>query len=103
MEQKINEVFDRVIGAKRLVQTAAYAIKSQEMDARMENLDEWIQARNNDVRQAIIDRALANDQDYWSDRVQYENARDEYELAMLEVERLRVLIASARAGVMYDV
>ncbi len=93
LAERIEAAFDEAVGAKRRMQINLRGITELEETAKMENLDEWVGAKNNDVRRAIVLRDLAEDEDYDRARFEYDNARDRYRLALLEIERLKLLVA----------
>ena len=98
LEERIEAEFDRAIAAKSDMQTNASKIADSEETAKMDNLDEWTGAKNNDVRHSIVLRALAEDEDYHTARQGYRAARDRYRLAVLEIERLKLLVAARAAA-----
>jgi hypothetical protein len=99
MIDKINETFDELIAAKRRLQQSSNEISDIERRTKMENLEKWVDAKNNDVRRAIIEEALEEDERYQSERNRRRIARDEFRIAWLEVERHKLVIQALNAVV----
>lgn len=95
---RIEAAFDSAIVCKSRMQAEANDIAAAEETAKMDNLEEWTAAKNNDVRRAIVLRELADDEGYHASRKIYRAARDDYRLALLEIERLKVLVAHLGAA-----
>lgn len=95
MEKRIELAWDEAIAHRARMIEAQHALADVEETAKMDNLDEWVGAKNNDVRRAIVLRALADDVEYHEARVAYRNEKDAFKLAMLHIERLRMLIAAS--------
>lgn len=98
MEKEINAVYDRVVRLRLDMAFRSSEIQDDEETAKMDNLEEWTSAKNNDVRRAIILRALADDEHYHANRKQYRAMREDLRIALINVERVKTLIAGYRAG-----
>jgi hypothetical protein len=98
MTDRIEAVFNAAVAAKRNMQASANDVAAAEETAKMDNLDEWVGAKNNDVRRSIILRELDDDEAYYVARQLYRDARDSYRLALLEIERLKLLVAWERGA-----
>lgn len=51
-----------------------------------------------DIRRAIVLNALTDDEAYHEARNVYQEARDRYRLALLEIERLKLIVEARKAG-----
>lgn len=98
LDEKINETWDRAIAYRQAMQSQARVVADYEETAKMENLEEWMGAKNSDQRKALILRVLADEDDYHNARDAYADARDRFKIAMLEVERLRMLLTYTAGG-----
>lgn len=105
LSERIENAYDVAVEAKRTMQVEQSIMADEEQSAKMDNLDEWTAAKNNDVRRSIIERELGEPGGvdgapslYWTARRAYIGARDRYRLALLEIERLRLLVEAAKAG-----
>lgn len=98
IHERIEAAFDTAINNRTKMMDAQASMQRAEETAKMENLEEWTQAKNNDVRKAIILRELADDESYHEERANYERRRGLYRLDLLEIERLKLLVEYTRAG-----
>lgn len=98
LAERIETAFDKARQSKAVMQQSYREIEAAEETAKMDNLDEWTGAKNNDVRRAIILRELAQDDDYHNARKAYQGARDTYRLDLLEIKRLELLVEDRKAG-----
>ena len=96
LSERIEAAYDRAVEVEDHMQTLARQIELQEETAKMDNLEECTAAKNNDIRRAIILRALSEDEGYHVARSTYAVARNRYRLAHLEIERLRLLVEAAK-------
>ena len=97
LEDRVNEAFDDAIRFRAAMQSAWRAMQQHEETAKMENLEEWVAAKNNDIRKAIVLRALEENHEYQTWRSQYADARDDLKLALLDIERVKLLVRAAEA------
>ena len=104
LSERIEAAYDRAVGARRTMQIEQTVMADEEQSAKMDNLEEWTAAKNNDIRRAIVERALGEPNGvegapslYWNARRAYTDARNEYRLAHLEIERLRLLVEAVKA------
>jgi hypothetical protein len=98
VEETINKAYDRAVQRRLEMAFRGSEIQDAEETAKMDNLDEWVAAKNNDVRRAIILRALADDERYHENRKMYRASREDLRIALINVERVKTLIAGYRAG-----
>lgn len=95
MDNRIKETFDNLVESREAMMAAQGAMEDLEETAKMDNLNEWVAAKNNDVRRAIILRELSDNNEYHAHRRAYRDARDAFKLARLEVERIRMMVDAA--------
>lgn len=96
--ERIEEAYDRAIRERGSMLADLGTMRRIEERVKVEHKDEWAGAKNNDVRATLLAGWLADeDYDYAAYRDCYEKARDEYRLALLEIERLRLLVEAAKA------
>lgn len=98
LPERIEVEFNQVVDAKAQMQFRAGQIHLAEETAKTDNLEEWTAAKNNEVRRAIVLSVLADDEAYHEARSVYQEARDRYRLALLEIERLKLLVEARKAG-----
>lgn len=98
MEKRINEQFDILSKAKSVAFDSQRTMDRIAENAKMENLDEWVAAKNNDVRHALILRALADNEEYHAARKTLLDAQHVVEVTELEVKRIRYLLDAARSS-----
>ena len=103
MEERINAAWDRVVELRRDMGFRKVEIENAEETAISDLGDEWTNAKNNDVRRALVREKLASEERYQENRKMYRAAREDLRVALLEVERLRMLIDSAAVAVRYGV
>lgn len=93
LNERIETAFDEAIEHRWLMLEARHQISNKEANAKVEHRDDWAGAKNNDVRKVLLEEWLANDDVYWQARLAYDKARDEFRVALLEIERLKLLVA----------
>lgn len=93
LNERIETAFDEAIRHRRAMLEARYEVSNKEANAKLEYRDDWAGAKNNDVRRVLLEEWLAGDDVYWQARLAYDKARDEYRVALLEIERLKLLVA----------
>ena len=103
MEERINAAWDEVVRARKSMELSRWATDDAEETAISDLGDEWTNAKNNDVRRALVREKLAEDLDYHEARNQYRKARAELRVALFEVERLKMLIDSAAVAIKFGV
>lgn len=98
LEQRIEKVFDVASLLRQDMQIAMLSMVESEEAVKADCLDEWMAAKNNDVRKAIIQRELVQNDEYQSARLDYRRARDDYQRTLLEIQRLKLLVALHGGG-----
>lgn len=92
LSERIEAAYDRAQEHRAGMQLALWNMEGREQDAIERLGDEWINARNNDVRRALVGRALREDAAYQEARQSYRSNRDSYKLVLLDIERLKLLV-----------
>lgn len=98
LRERIEEAFDALIETRSAMDEHARDMQDAEMDAKLSHEDEYISAKNSEVRQVLMARWLAEDGEYQVARSRYLDARRDMRLATVEIERMKLLIAD-RNGV----
>lgn len=98
LADRIEAAFDRAIKSKSLMQYSQLTMRLISDDAKLEHRDEYAGAKNNDVRAVLLHDWLQDELEYWAARKNYDEARDDYRLALLEIERLKLLVALERGA-----
>lgn len=98
LETRIESVFDEAAATRRMMIEHQREVLRLEADAKLEHRDEWAGAKNNDVRAVLLAEWLAENEEYRENRGNYDTAREEFRISMLEVERLRLLVAARGVG-----
>lgn len=97
LSERIEKAYDRAIEQRGIMLEARDAMTSLEAGAKQDHADEWAAAKNNEVRAVLLYGWMAGENDYLEAFDDYEGARKEYRLALLEIERLRLLVEAAKA------
>lgn len=97
MEQRIEAAWDEAISQRSAMMAAETVMQNSEETAISDLGEEWANAKNNDIRKALVRDALAGDEGYQEARVGYRAARNVYRLKMMEVSKLRDLVAEKAA------
>lgn len=92
MHEKINEVWDAAIAARRRMIEAGNTIADAEATAVQDDMSGYMACKNGEQRRAFIDAKLAEDEGYHAARREYRSAKQDYALWRLEIERWRMLI-----------
>lgn len=96
LSERIEAAYDRAIEQRRIMFGARDAMTGMEAGAKQQHADEWAAAKNNDVRAVLLYGWMGEEDDYLEAFDDYEGARMAYRLALLEIERLRLLVEAAK-------
>ena len=97
LSERIEAAYDRAIEARRAMLAARDAMAVLEAQAKQDHADEWAGAKNNDVRAVLLHGWLSGEDAYLEASDDYEGSRAAYRLALLEIERLRLLVEARKA------
>ncbi len=89
---EIEQSYGRAIKARAAMFEMQRAIRHAEATAKVDHLDEWASAKNNDVRFVLLATWLQDNEEYWKQRRAYDSASEDYRMAHLEIARLKLLI-----------
>lgn len=98
VEVKIDQVWDGVIEARRVMLTNQNILSQIEMSRKLEHPEEWASAKNNDVRRAMLEEWISinpvsdSGEDYYEVKTELIEASHAFKLGMLEVRRLQMRI-----------
>lgn len=98
LAERIEKAFHEAIVTRRHMELARWQIQDTESKAKAEHADEWSGAKNNDVRAVLLAGWLSGDEDYTEARQIYRESKLEHRLALLEIERLKLLVALERGA-----
>ncbi len=93
LAERIEAAFDDAVRAREAMFNARATTEAREANAKLDHADDWASAKNNDVRAVMLASWLHDDDVYQRVRAEYEEVRDTYRLSLLEIERLRLLVA----------
>lgn len=102
--ERIEAAYDRAIQARRDMIVARNVLANIEANAKQEHEEEWASAKNNDVRAVLLAGWIAESptgdtgDDYFETRAERQEAELAFKLALLEIERLKLLVEAAKAG-----
>lgn len=97
LSERIEAAYDRAIEQRAIMLEARDAMAALEAGAKQDHAEEWATAKNNDVRAVLLHGWMADEDNYLEAFDDYEGGRKEYRLALLEIERLRLLVEAAKA------
>jgi hypothetical protein len=103
MEDRINEAWDRAINARQRMRWQADLVDEAQEEIKLANLTDYLTAKNSEQRQLLLLSWLKDNEQFQIARQNYRQARDDYRIAMLEIQRLRMLIESAAVAARYGV
>lgn len=98
LAERIERAYNEVCEQKRIMQKTLREFRGWEAATKLEHGEEWAAAKNDNVRKVLLDGWLEEDLDYQKARDSYESHRDRYRLALLEIERLKLLVEARKAG-----
>jgi hypothetical protein len=91
--ERIEDAYDAAAEHRANMHDAHGAMISQEeFVLKGERLAEFRSAKSNEVRKALLKDWLSDDEDYLLQKERYEENRFAFRLAMLEIDRLRLLV-----------
>lgn len=93
LSERIEAAYDEAISQRERMLEAQGEIRRAEENVKVEHSEEWAGAKNGDVRKVLLAEWLAHDDPYVQARIYYDRARDSYRLYLLEIERLKLLVA----------
>lgn len=102
LSERIEAAYDRATEARRAMTVARNVMADIEANAKQEHPEEWASAKNNDVRAVLLARWVAENptgdtsDDYFETRAERQDAELTFKLALLEIERLRLLVEAAK-------
>lgn len=82
-------------------QEAFSVMRREEENAIQEHLEEYVEAKNTDIRNANLKLWLSTNEEYQDARKRFYAAEDAAVLAKLEVDRIRTVISAIAAGSAY--
>lgn len=91
---RIEETFDALIVSRQAMDEYGREMRDQETDAKLSHEDEYVGAKNGEVRSVLMARWLSEDGEYQEARHKYLDARRDMRLATINVERLKLLVAA---------
>lgn len=94
--ERIEAAFDRAIEARSKMDAALYLTRNLEAAAKADHADEWASAKNNDVRAVLLAGWLSGNEQYSLQREAYLGFQRTYRLALLEIERLKLLVEASK-------
>jgi len=92
LAERIEQAFDNAIEQRRLMEYAEWTIKTKEEQAKLEHADAWAQSKNSDTRAVLVAGWLEDVEEYQDAREDYGRASLEFQIAKLEIDRLRLLV-----------
>lgn len=97
LTEEINAAYGRLTAEKESMQIAWHEMSDAEETAISDLGDDWVLAKNNDIRKALVREKLAEDESYQTSRKKYRGSRDAFRLAQIEIERIKTNIAALTA------
>lgn len=98
LAERIEAAFDEAIEARSVMLYASRNLEDLRAQAKLEHADEWASAKNNDVRAVLLAGWLEEDDAYGKAVLEYQEGRIGFRLALLEIERLKLLVALEGGG-----
>lgn len=94
LEVRIESTFDELVMERRLMLEAEREISLKETNAKVENMEQWIAAKNGEVRSSLLAKWLEGDDEYWTYRKTYDDSRKNFRVGLLEAKRFELLIGA---------
>lgn len=91
LAERIERLFDDMIDTSAMIEQMRIEMANAEQNAKVENLTEYNEAKNNDVRQNLVQNWLSNDSVYHEAKAGIGDLQVHYELLRLERGRLELL------------
>jgi hypothetical protein len=98
LSERIEAAYDEAKAYRGRMFLERGEIEEREENAKIKHSQEWASAKNNDVRRVLLQEWLDGDAEYLHASQQYHIARNAYRLALLEIDRLKLLVELAKAG-----
>jgi hypothetical protein len=96
---RIEETYDARTTQEAIMNMAEQSMQDAELRVKLANKDEYVGAKNNEVRAVMMAEWLSSDEDYQEALEDYSIAARKAKRAELHAKRLRLLVDLARAGV----
>lgn len=97
LTERIEAAYDEAIRLRREIDEARKILGDLETVEKIKHADEWTSAKNNDVRALLLASWLADHDAYHQGQMHYSGVRSAYRLALLEIERLKLLVEATKA------
>jgi hypothetical protein len=98
LSERIEAAYDETIKLRDDMALDKAVLRAKEEAAKLDHADEWEKAKNSEVRSVLLAGWLADDSTYAQAYGRYMSNREDYRLALLEIERLKLLVELAKAG-----
>ena len=95
LAERIEAAFDEAKACRETMLDAGRNLEEMRAGAKLDHAEEWAGAKNNDVRAVMLAGWLEEESGYGKNVVEYQEGRDGYKLALLEIERLKLLVAAS--------
>jgi hypothetical protein len=95
---RVETAYDAAITARGEMDQALDTIRAEETTAKVAHVDEWKNAKTNDVRTTLLASWLQGNTTYDDARRRYDESRRTYRTHLLEIERCKVLVELRKAG-----
>lgn len=93
LTERIEAAWDEAIETRSVMLYASRNLEDLRAQAKLDHADEWAAAKNNDVRAVMLAGWLEEDDYYGRSVLEYQEGRMGFRLALLEIERLKLLVA----------
>lgn len=91
LAERIEGLFDDMIDTSATIEQIKIEMANAEQNAKVENLTEYNEAKNNDVRQNLVQNWLSDDPVYHEAKARIGDLQAHYEMLRLERGRLDLL------------
>jgi hypothetical protein len=91
----INEPYDAAIESRQQMEQAASTMREKQMNAKLESEEreeEYVKAKNNEIREMLMAKWLAEDEEYQQASEDYRAAKTAHRCALLNAERAKLLV-----------
>ena len=92
LESEIKEAYEKAKQARIALSMLDHQLEDMRLVAKLTMGDEWVNAKNNDVRKMMVERYFADNMDYAQVVEAQREAKLNFRLAMLDVEYVKALI-----------
>ena len=100
LTERIEAAYDEAKGWREQMLYAQRNLDEMRAEAKSNHADEWAGAKNNDVRAVMLAGWLYGDSHYDKNVLEYQEGRIGFRLALLEIERLKLLVEAEYNEVM---